>query len=58
MRDSYGSSAIHQAAWNGHLSIVKLLVEAGVDINEQDIFGETPVHMMTDLKSLKVTLLY
>ena len=53
-RDSYGSSAIHQAARQGHTEITKLLVEAGIDINDRDNFNQTVAHITTSLQTFKV----
>ena len=34
-----GNRPIHQAAMNGHLEIVKLLLEAGADVNSRGIWN-------------------
>ena len=41
---SYGWTALHVAAREGHLAIVKLLVTKGADVNVQDFLGRTPLH--------------
>ena len=41
----------------GHVEVIKVLAEAGVDINEPDIDGDTAAHILTDLKSLRVGFL-
>lgn len=38
-----GRSPLRQAAYRGHLSIVKRLVDLGADINAQDNQGDTPL---------------
>jgi ankyrin repeat protein len=45
-RTSNGNNALHVAAQNGYASIVKYLVEeAGVEMNVQNKFGLTPLHL-------------
>ena len=42
-RDDTGATALHYAAFGGHRDAVRLLVEAGADINATDgQFGATP----------------
>ncbi len=42
-RDETGATALHYAAFGGHRDAVRLLVEAGADINATDAqFGATP----------------
>ena len=35
---------LHFAATNGHVSMVKLLVERGADVNVKSQWGQTPLH--------------
>lgn len=44
-QDNAGNSPLHEAALNGHLDIVKLLLEHGADINIQsyEMFKDTPL---------------
>ena len=44
-RDEYKCTALHWASENGHLDIVKYLVESGADINAKDYSGWTPLHV-------------
>ena len=44
-KDSLGSTALMYAVWNGHNSIVKLLLEQPtVKVNEKSNLGETALH--------------
>ncbi len=42
-----GYTALHAAAQNGHLEVVKALVERNVDKNRQAACGSTPLHLAT-----------
>jgi ankyrin repeat protein len=39
----YGMTPLCQAARNGHTLVVKVLLEAGADIEAEDVFGRTPL---------------
>ncbi len=42
-KTNYGATALAFAAERGHLNVVKILIEAGADVNNQDTFyGATP----------------
>jgi ankyrin repeat protein len=46
-RDKDESTGLHCACWKGHIEVVKLLLEAGADvnaINKNDHWGFTPLH--------------
>ena len=44
-KDSYGTTALMYAVWNGHHSIVKLLLDQpAVKVNEKSNLGETALH--------------
>jgi len=40
-----GNTCIHIAAQNGHVDLLKFLVQAGADVNAQNANGHTPLHM-------------
>lgn len=42
--DEDGATALHVAAAGGHLKALKLLIEAGADVNAKDDEGSTPLH--------------
>lgn len=44
-QDNAGNTALHEAALNGHLDLVKLLVKHGADVNIQsfEMFKDTPL---------------
>ena len=46
-RDKDGSTPLHCASWKGHLEAVRLLLDAGADIearSQNDHYGDTPLH--------------
>ncbi len=42
--NDYGWTPLHQAAENGHLSVVQYLCEQGADMEAMDLNGDTPLH--------------
>ena len=54
-----GNRCLHIAAQNGHFDLVKLLVEAGADVNAQNGGGQTALHMVVsyDIDDVKAYLL-
>lgn len=45
--DKDGSTPLHCAAWKGHVEVVRLLLDAGADIeaqNQNSHWGTTPLH--------------
>ena len=52
---SYSWTALHWAAYNGHLDVVEYLASRGdVDVNARDNRGWTPLHHATDYGHLEV----
>ena len=39
-----GATALHQAAWGGHVEVVEFLINKGADIEAQDPWGTTVLH--------------
>lgn len=54
-RDGNGYTCMHAAASYGHTDLLRYLVnECNGDINIQDTDGDTPLHVVEDLKTAKV----
>jgi len=44
--NNLGSTALHVAIWGqGRTSIVRLLIEAGICVDAQNSYGETPLYI-------------
>lgn len=41
-----GFTALHFACGNGHIETIRLLIEAGADVNSADNGGNTPLHYL------------
>ena len=44
IKDINGRSLLHIAAEKGQSEMMNFLIKKGVDINSQDLFGNTPLH--------------
>jgi cytohesin len=44
MQEKYKMKAIHMAAANNRINVMRVLLEYGVDINSKDGFGDTSLH--------------
>jgi uncharacterized protein len=52
-----GRTPLHWCAFSGYDHGVKILIDRGVDINAQDVFGKTALHIASERSKLKVVLL-
>jgi ankyrin repeat protein len=43
-KGDWGGSAVHQAAWNGHNTLLKLLIHRGADLQQKNGFGGDLLH--------------
>ena len=43
---------LHRAADNGRLEVVQLLVQNGANVNAQNLYGNTPLHLISKRKKL------
>jgi ankyrin repeat protein len=42
--DVYGWTPLHEAAWKGHVEIIRLLLQNGAEVNAKNNYGYTPLH--------------
>ncbi|CAK9254349.1 unnamed protein product, partial [Sphagnum jensenii] len=48
VKDNYGRTPLGEAAWPGHLNVVKWLIELGEDVNTKDNDGTAPLALAAD----------
>lgn len=53
--DKDGATSLHCSAMNGHIEVVKLLVDKGCDVKAADNKGATPLHMAAGNGHIEVT---
>jgi ankyrin repeat protein len=47
IKQVHGTTALHLAAFHGHVSVMDILLKAGADIHARNIIGETPLLVAT-----------
>ncbi|KAI1259166.1 hypothetical protein F5Y18DRAFT_443733 [Xylariaceae sp. FL1019] len=50
----YGGTALHGAVYRMHIPVVKLLLDAGVDVNKADSLKVTPLHTAATLGNVEL----
>lgn len=45
LTDINGDTALHWAAYKGHVDLMRLLMYSGVNLQKTDNFGSTPLHL-------------
>lgn len=48
-----GRNALHKAAFWGHNDMVKFLLEQKLNPNQQDNYGDTPLHVRISIRELE-----
>ncbi len=54
IRDHSDYTPLHNAAWNGNLEMVKLLLDAGANITARSYSGSTPLSCANSSKQVEV----
>lgn len=44
-RDEFGNTALHWASVNGHIAVVRELIQKGADVNAKNKTNSTPLHL-------------
>ena len=52
-----GTTALHWAAWKGHLGVVRLLLDTGADVTAKDLDGKTAMDWAAASKHKEVVAL-
>jgi transient receptor potential cation channel subfamily A member 1 len=52
VRDGKGRSAAHQAALRNRVNVLQFIHDQQGDLNPQDVFGNTPLHVAVEHNSL------
>ncbi|GLH08976.1 Poly [ADP-ribose] polymerase tankyrase [Gryllus bimaculatus] len=52
----YQRTALHNAAYRGKIDVVAFLLELGLDVDSEDIWGSTPLHMAALLGQTKCAI--
>ena len=42
--NEYDNTALHDAAWDGKVDVLKMLLAAGADLNHRNLCNHTPLH--------------
>jgi ankyrin repeat protein len=51
VRDDNGNTALHHAAYHGHLEVALILLEHNAEVNSQNDEGSTPLHRTSEVSS-------
>ncbi len=52
--ENFNRTPLHWAAWGGRVEIVRMLIDAGANVNVQDEWGNTPLHEATSLGRVEI----
>jgi ankyrin repeat protein len=53
LADPDGTTALVLALMNGHWDAAKLLIESGADVNQWDFYGQSPLYVAVDIKTIE-----
>ena len=53
-KDNAGETPLHNASRHGHLGLVEVLLEVGVDVGAQNAEEETPLHITSGRGNLEI----